>query len=197
MRRRRSRRILIIDAHPHRNPRHLVHGLARAYEAGARDKGHEVRRVALSEIDIPLLASRQDWEEEPPPPALKASQDALRWAEHVAIFFPLWLGDMPALLKAFLEQVLRPGFAFEYREGRTSAKALKGRSARIIVTMGMPGLFYRLYFGAHAVRLLRRNILHFVGIRPVRATIIGGVEAKRSRNADHLRHLVKLGERAA
>lgn len=197
MRRKRSCRILIIDAHPHHNPRHLVHGLARAYEAGARDKGHEVRRIALSEIDIPFLRSRQEWEEEPAPASLKEAQDAIRWAEHLAIFFPLWLGDAPALLKAFLEQVLRPGFAFEYRNGRTSAKALKGRSARIVVTMGMPGLFYRLYFGAHAVRLLRRNILHFIGIRPVRATIIGGVEAKRSRNADHLRHLVKLGERAA
>jgi putative NADPH-quinone reductase len=28
--------------------------------------------------------------------------------EHIFVF-PLWLGTMPALLKAFLEQVMRPG----------------------------------------------------------------------------------------
>ena len=31
---------------------------------------------------------------------------------YLVLFFPLWLGDMPALLKGFLEQVARPGFAF-------------------------------------------------------------------------------------
>ena len=197
MRKHIARRVLIIDAHPDRNPRHLDHALARAYETGARDRGHDVRRLMLNEMEIPFLSSRHDWEQEPLPAALIPAQEAIAWAHHVVIIFPLWLGDMPALLKAFLEQVLRPGFAFEYRDGKASMKALKGRSARIVVTMGMPALIYRLFFGAHAVRLLKRNILHFVGFCPVKTSIIGGVETARSRNADHLRRMVKLGARAA
>jgi putative NADPH-quinone reductase len=83
---------------------------------------------------------------------------------------------MPALLKAFLEQVLRPGFAFE-RGARNpfTAKRLGGRSARIVVTMGMPALVYRWVFRAHSVKSLERNILGFAGIGPVRETLIGGV----------------------
>ena len=61
-------------------------------------------------------------------------------------FFPLWLGSLPALLKAFLEQVLRPGFAFD--TGKAFSGRLKGRSARVIVTMGMPAWVYRLWFHA-------------------------------------------------
>jgi putative NADPH-quinone reductase len=59
---------------------------------------------------------------------------------------------MPALLKAFIEQVMRPGIALEYREHGFPKGLLAGRSARIIVTMGMPALIYRWYFRAHGAR---------------------------------------------
>ena len=95
----------------------------------------------------------------------------------MVIVFPLWLGDMPARLKGFFEQALRPGFAIgEAAPGRLWKKLLKGRSARIIVTMGMPAFFYRLYYRSHSVKSLRRNILEFCGFSPVGTTLIGTVE---------------------
>lgn len=45
------------------------------------------------------------------------AQDGIGWAEHIVFFFPLWLGDMPASLKGFLEQVARPGFAILREKG--------------------------------------------------------------------------------
>jgi putative NADPH-quinone reductase len=84
---------------------------------------------------------------------------------------------MPALLKAYLEQVMRPGFAFAYGTGKSVAKKLlAGKSARIVVTMGMPSIFFRLYYRSHSVRSLARNILGFVGYKPVRVSLIGNVE---------------------
>ncbi|MDO8251332.1 MAG: NAD(P)H-dependent oxidoreductase, partial [Rhodoferax sp.] len=53
---------------------------------------------------------------------------------------------------------------------------LTGRSARLVVTMGMPALLYRWYFRAHSVKNLERNILGFVGISPVNETLIGMVD---------------------
>jgi putative NADPH-quinone reductase len=38
-------------------------------------------------------------------------------------------------------------------------KFLSYKSARIIVTLGMPTLRYRWYFRAHSLRSLKRNIL--------------------------------------
>ena len=142
-----------------------------------RKPGHEVRTINVAELDFPLLRSQFAWEEGPLPAGLQQAQEDIRWAEHLVLFFPLWLGDMPALLKGFLEQVARPGFAFERGSGGNpfDRKHLKGRSARVVVTMGMPALVYRWYFRAHSVKALERNILGFVGIAPVHETLVGMV----------------------
>ena len=114
------------------------------------------------------------------------------------VIFPLWLGDMPAVLKAFFEQALRPGFAFSYRPSGFPIKHLGGRSAHIIVTMGMPALVYRWYFCAHGLKNLKRNILRFVGYAPVRDTIIGRVGTRSRRSiARSLEAVKSLGRQAA
>ena len=175
-------RIVLIQGHPDPVATHFGHALASAYARAAENAGHQVRRIDVARLDFPLLHSAAAWKD-PPCKAIRESQEALAWAEHIALFFPLWLGDMPAVLKGFFEQVLRPGFAFaEPVKGRLPRKLLAGRSARIVVTMGMPALFYRVYYRAHSVASLRRNILQFCGISPVRTTLIGMVEAKGTDN---------------
>jgi len=169
-------RILILQAHPDASERHLCHALAEAYAEGARTQGHELRVLEVARLEFPLLRSQQAWDKEPVPAGLAAAQQDIAWAQHLVIVFPLWLGDMPALLKGFLEQVARPGFAFGAGERNAfTSKGLRGRSARLVVTMGMPAFVYRWYFAAHSIRSLRRNVLNFVGIAPVKATLIGGV----------------------
>jgi putative NADPH-quinone reductase len=105
---------------------------------------------------------------------------------------------MPALFKGFFEQVLRPRFAFgEARKGRLPKKLLSGRTARIIVTMGMPGFFYRLYYRAHTVRTLERNVLEFCGIRTVGSNIIGMMCAMNAKQREKwLARVAALGGRA-
>jgi putative NADPH-quinone reductase len=43
--------------------------------------------------------------------------------------------------------------------------------------MGMPALIYRWYFRAHGVRGLERSVLRFAGMRPVRESLSGMVDA--------------------
>lgn len=171
-----KKKILLVQGHPDASTRHFGHVLEDAYAEGAEALDHEVRRIRIAQLDFPLLRSQAEWEQGTLPPALAESQEALKWCDHLVLFFPLWLGDMPALLKAWLEQVARPGFAFE-GEDRTpfGNKGLAGRSARVVVTMGMPALVYRWYFRAHSVKSLERNILGFVGFAPVNETLVGSV----------------------
>jgi putative NADPH-quinone reductase len=171
-----SRRILLIQGHPDPAGRHFGHALADAYAEGAAAAGHAMRRVEVALLDFPLLRTQHEWQHGSVPPALAPAQQDILWAEHLVLFFPLWLGDMPALMKGFLEQVARPGFAFKDLDSNPlGQKALTGRSARVVVTMGMPALVYRYYFRAHSVKSLERNILGFVGIAPVNETLIGMV----------------------
>lgn len=167
-------RILIVQGHPDSGHQHLCHALAAAYADGARSAGHDVDSVEPARLRLPLLVSQEEWESAAPP-AVEAAQEAIRRAQHLAFFYPLWLGDMPAMLKGFMEQVARPGFAIDpASRNPLRAGLLGGRSARLVVTMGMPARAYRWLYGAHSVRLMHRNILGFAGIDPVRSTIVGG-----------------------
>jgi len=174
-----GKRIVIIQGHPDPRGNHFCHALAEAYGQAARGAGHELDTIDVAHLKFPLLRSAAEWQEEAPSDAIRDAQRKIASARHLVIVFPLWLGDLPALLKGFFEQVLRPGFAIgRARPGRLGGKLLKGKSARLIVTMGMPAFFYRLYYRAHSVRSLQRNVLEFCGISPVRTSLIGTVETK-------------------
>lgn len=191
------KQILIVDGHPDSREGRYVHALSKAYFDGARLGGHEVRSIIVSEIDFPLLRTSDDYQTGEAPTAIRRCQELIQWADHVVILFPLWLGSMPALLKGFLEQTLRPGFAFaETSMSGLPKRLLKGRSVRIIVTMGMPALFYRWYFRAHSLKSLQRNILRFCGFRPVTASVVGMVESmSQAQRGEWLAKVQELGVR--
>lgn len=79
----------------------------------------------------------------------------------------------------------------------TGEKGLTERTARVVVTMGMPAVIYRHLYRAHSIKSLERNVLGFVGFSPVRETLIGGVEtmSEQKRN-EWFRKLHKLGKEA-
>lgn len=172
-----ARQIAIIQGHPDPSGKHFGHALAAAYKKGAEDAGHEVNTIEVARLEFPLLHSKADWEKADPPESIKKAQKIVGRANHLVLFYPLWLGTMPAILKGFLEQVLRPDFAISsLEEGLTWKKQLGGISARVVVTMGMPALVYRWYFHAHSLKSLEKNILKFCGISPVKESLIGMVE---------------------
>ena len=105
------RNILIIQGHPDDSEAHFCHALADAYAAGAVLAGHSVERLELAAIDIRFLRSQKEQEGVTVGPDIAAAQARIATADHVVVIFPLWLGGRPALVKAFLEQTLRPGFA--------------------------------------------------------------------------------------
>lgn len=190
------RRVLIIDAHPDPDPNHFVHALAREYASAAEAAYHEVLVLELATLDFPIIRKPCEWLEAEAPPVIVRVQNDIEWADHLVILYPLWLGDVPALLKAFLEQVMRPGFALEYRTSGLPLKLLQGRSARVVVTMGMPALFYRLVYSANSLKSLERNILKLVGFKPVEHTIVGNVQDAKRREQG-LAEMRELGAKAA
>lgn len=192
-----AKRIAIIDGHPDAREGRYVHALADAYAEGARSAGHEVSMLRIGALDFPLLHRAQDFTSGRLPASIRMSQQTLQWADHWVILYPLWLGSMPAVLKGFLEQVFRPGFGFDVARKRAlPRKMLKGKSARIVVTMGMPSLFYRWYFRAHSLKSLERNILAFCGVAPIKASIVGMVEGSKRHRDGWLLKMRALGRRA-
>lgn len=189
-----NKRIAILQGNPDASVRHLGHALADAYAEGAAAAGHAIERIEIAQLDFPLLRTAIDWNSGLVPAGLREAQAAIGRADHLVLLFPLWGGTMPALTKGFLEQAMRPGFAFRFgAPGQPPSKGLAGKSARIVVTMGMPAFVYRWFYLAHGVRGVNRSLLRFCGIRPIRTTYIGAVEAKNFAGANWIAKLRALG----
>jgi putative NADPH-quinone reductase len=172
--------------------------LGKAYQRGAESGGHQARLFVLGKMNFDAILREGYRREQALEPDLVAAREAFIACDHVVFIFPLWCGDMPAILKGFIERILQPDLLVMQKSGgKASWKVFTGKSARVIMTMGMPGWFYRWYYGAHALKLLRRNILHFVGIKPVRATIYGMIEAAGDeKRGQWLREVEALGHDA-
>lgn len=188
--------VLIVQGHPDIGERHFCHALADAYAAGALKAGHTVERLEIARIEVPRLQSQKEQENGAVVPDIANAQTLLKAADHVVLVFPLWMGGMPSLVASFLEQVLRPGYAYD-GTGPAMKKLLRGRSMRLVVTMGMPAWYYRLVYGSHSLKAWKVGALGFVGFRPIRASLVGNVaEADVSAHTNWLKEMEALGATA-
>jgi NAD(P)H dehydrogenase (quinone) len=179
-----TKRILIVLAHP--QVKSYCGALAQAYAEGAREAGADVRQVNLAELRFNPVGSGSLDKPLALEPELRKAQDDIRWAEHLVFVYPILWGTLPALLKGFIERVFAPGFAVKFhKDSPLWDKLLKGRSARLIVTLNTPPLLYRLLFRRAGHITMKRSILQFCGISPVKITDVGPMrnssDARRAR----------------
>lgn len=180
-------RILILLGHPNKNAN--GGSFADSYEVGAREGGHEVRRINIGELQFDPILHKGYLEIQKLEPDLARAQEDIKWADHLVIIHPIWWGNMPAIFKGFFERVWLPGFAYRFRKegilkGYLWDKLLIHKSAHIIVTMDNYRLFARFLVG-DVTATLRRAVLGFAGVAPIRVTKISGMkfmgEGKKAR----------------
>lgn len=190
-----SKKILIINGHPNKDS--LCFALANAYKEGAIRAGAAVKELVIADLRFnPNLQygyrKRMEWE-----PDLVAAWESIQWADHLVWVHPVWWGGLPAITKGFIDRVFLPGYAFKYREGSVWwDKLLKGKTAHILTTLDQPGIYYRLAFGRPSVNQLRRSVLQFCGIGPVKVSYIGIVKtATEERRSQWLQTVREMGTR--
>lgn len=185
------KRIVVIVGHARANT--FCEALGESYVRGAMAEGHDARLFVTSKMTFDPILHEGFTKIQQLEADLKTAHDAMLGANHLVLIFPLWLGTLPAILKGFLERVLQPDLVESSKQGKF-VKLLKNKSARVIITMGMPGFIYRWWFGAHALKMLKRNILRFMGVGPIRSTIYGNIEgAGAGRREQWLRDVEALG----
>jgi putative NADPH-quinone reductase len=188
-------KICIIQGHPHFGGNHFCHALAESYRTGAITAGHHVDVIDIAGLTFDILRDPAAMTK-PPSEAIIAAEATIRAAKHLMIIYPLWLGTMPALVKAFFEQLACGEFMMGKSEKGWPIGKLKGHSARLVVTMGMPAIAYEVMYGAHGVRGFESGILGMAGIGPIRETLLGGVDISAKQRAKWLEKLSVLGAKA-
>jgi len=166
------KKILIINGHPNRESFNF--GISESYRKGAEESGAEIKEIVIADLNFdPNLkfGYKKIMELEPD---LVEAWEKIVWANHLVWIHPVWWGGLPAITKGFIDRLFLPGRAFKYRENSVWwDKLLKGKTAHIITTLDQPGLYYRLMFGRPSVNQLKRSVLQFCGIEPVKVTYIG------------------------
>lgn len=158
--------VLVILGHPERES--FCGALAHAYAKEAQRTGHETTLIALSDLHFDPVLHHGYHEIQSLEPDLEQAQRLIAQADHLAIFFPLWWGSVPALCKGFIDRVFLPGFAFQFKDSSPiPEKLLRGRSADLVLTMGAPAWISRWFFGDPSVKMLKKGLLEFCGISPV------------------------------
>lgn len=189
------KKILIILGHPVKDT--FSDKLTQAYIQGAANSGADIQYLKLSQLKFdPNFSSGYRGNQELEPD-LKMAQELIKWAEHLVFFYPNWWGTFPALLKGFIDRTFLPDFAFRYVDkNRPPLKLLKGRSARVFVTMDNPPWYYRWVLGSPGHKAIKRAILGFCGIHPVRITTIGPIKKSSDKQRQKwLRAVEKIGQK--
>jgi len=164
-------RCLILDGHP--DSGRLITALLDGYAAGLPD-GTEIVRIAVRDLAFDPNMKHGYAIKPPLEPDLVALSQELDACDHLVVAFPMWWGSEPAMLKGLIDRVLLPGWAFQYhRDDPMWDRLLAGRSADVVITMDTPPWYLRLVFGNAVVKRWKRQVLGFVGFKPVRTFCFG------------------------
>jgi NAD(P)H dehydrogenase (quinone) len=131
----------LILAHP--KPGSFNHALAQAALAPLRSRGHEIAFHDLyAECFDPVMSAGELAKDAILPDAIRRHSEEIVAADGIIIIHPNWWSQPPAILKGWLDRVLRAGSAYQFvsgpnGEGR-SVGLLKAKNALVIITANTP-----------------------------------------------------------
>lgn len=193
------RKILVLDGHP--APRSLSQLFSETYAEAARDAGHAVKVIHLSDLNFDMDFGQGSYTSfKALEPDLESFMDDLKWADHFIVTTPMWWGGLPARLKGLFDRALVPGLAFDPRVRKFGMPAplLEGRTGRIIVTSDTPLWAMRLMYHRALLFAVNRQILKFIGIKPRKAIWFSGASDADDTTVDRwVGQVQKLGVAAA
>ncbi len=189
-----AKKIFILVGHPDVDS--MSGALATAYEEGVKAAGHEVRRLNLGELHFDPILHQGYKCIQTLEPDLTLIQENMKWADHFFLVYPNWWGAMPALLKGMFDRMFLPGFAFKFQKGKFWwERLLKGRSARVVITMDNHPVIAELLFG-NTSNEIKHATLGFAGFAPVRVSRIGPLRSMtEAKKAVVKKKIMRLGKK--
>lgn len=160
--------VSIILAHP--NPKSFNHAIAGTAVARLQKNGHAVLFHDLyAEGFDPLLPFPEISTEAELPPDIRKHCDEIRSADGIIIVHPNWWGQPPAILKGWVDRVMRPGVAYKFLEDDQGegipVGLLKARAAIVFNTANTPPEREQEVFGDPLQLLWKNCIFDLCGIQ--------------------------------
>lgn len=163
----KSMRISVILGHPNKDS--FNHAIANTVVETLLNNGHEVLFHDLYEENFdPIITSQEIPKSASLERMIKEHCNEITNAEGIVIVHPNWWGQPPAILKGWVDRVLRPGVAYEFKEGDNGEGIpiglLKAKTALVFNTGDTPKERELQIFGDPLEVLWKKCIFDFCGV---------------------------------
>ncbi len=189
--------VSVILAHP--DPGSFNHAIAAAAAQELARLGHTVRFHDLyAERFDPILPAGEIPMDASLPEGIREHCREITAAEGIVVVHPDWWGQPPAILKGWVDRVLRPGVAYKFLDGDAGegipVGLLKIRAAVVFNTSNTPAHREAKVFGDPLETLWKLCIFEFCGVSRVHRkmfdVIITSTQAGREGWLDEARTLI-------
>jgi NAD(P)H dehydrogenase (quinone) len=192
-----SVKISVILAHP--DSKSFNHAIARTVVERLENNGHSGYFHDLYEENFdPLIAGKEITKDAPLPQAIREHCEEIAEADGIVIVHPNWWGQPPAILKGWIDRVIRPGVAYEFLEGDSGEGVPKGllqaRAAIIFNTSNTDQEREKNVFGDPLELIWKHCVFGLCGVpvfyRRTFSVVITSTETQRKRWLDEVKAMI-------
>ncbi len=155
-------KVIVIIGHQQKGS--FCHAIAQTAVDQLRAAGHEVIYHDLYEEKFdPILPHQEIGDEDRIDPVVRRHIDEVLTADGYVVVHPNWWGQPPAILKGWVDRVIRQGSVYEFTAEGVKG-FLRGKSALVLTTSNTPRADELRLFGDPLENLWRACIFGFVGV---------------------------------
>ncbi len=159
--------ISVILAHP--DSKSFNHAIAKTAVEAIKANGHKVCFHDLyKEKFDPLLHTQEIAEDAKLPAKIKKHCEEIAKADGIVIVHPNWWGQPPAILKGWVDRVIRPGVAYHFLEGDSGEGVpnglLKAKTALVLNTSNTESKREKIVFGDPLETIWKNCIFGLCGV---------------------------------
>jgi NAD(P)H dehydrogenase (quinone) len=191
-------RIVVILAHPNKDS--FNHAIANTAVDVLTEHGHDVCFHDLyAEQFAPLLPYHEFEKDAQLPPEIERYCHEISSSDGIIIVHPNWWGQPPAILKGWIDRVIRPGVAYRFLEGDSGEGVpiglLKAKAALVFNTSNTPLERELRVFGDPLETLWKNCIFGLCGVpvvhREMFQVIVTSSVEQRREWLENVREIVK------
>jgi len=190
-------KISVILAHPNKGS--FNHAIAATVVEALNQNGHEGAFHDLYEEKFdPILPFQEIPKDVPLPFEIEKHCEEIAEAEGIVIIHPNWWGQPPAILKGWVDRVIRPGVAYEFLESDAGEGVprglLKAKSAVVFNTSNTETEREKKVFGDPLEAIWKNCIFDLCGVpvfyRRMFTIIVTSTEEQRKKWLEEVRQTI-------
>jgi len=188
---------LIIIAQP--SSKWFTHQILKKYRKVSEFYGDKVQVIDLYKKRnyqpyLEFEDMRVLWED----PNREKFQKKIKWADEIVFIFPIWWGNMPAIMKNFIDTNFTAWFAFRFQKwSAIPKKLLKWKTAKIFTTCDWYSIIYNNVFcPMYLEQYISMYILWVFWIHVTNYTLISKIRKKTDKEKEEILKNIEIDLKA-